>query len=587
MASADDKKAITDADITRTERAWGVLRGIFKGLKPDDITQVAEAFRAVGINLNKVNAKNMDKIVSTMERMGNEKLGTKAAETADKMIKSIDNMLQQQKVKNNDFVSAYLRRTEIELRLAKLAKEKIEAEAKGGIYLLEAQAKEQAGKIGAFSQKYLGAGSDFTKGIVEMAGPIGMIVAVLMLAGAAAKLFHERMQKSTGALVQTGLMTNMNIGKYNELAVSIGAHLTSWTALGFTSATAMKLWEQAVKDNIVSLGMLSVSQEGYDMSLQSSRVEAIRRSQDMTFELGRMSIALTGTADSTSQLTAIANKFSINSTRQIQLMGVGMVSLAGRAGLQGNTVMELWDTIGDRMIGLRGGSIGALQGLLPLTKALADFQAKTKLSNFAINDMAKGIINMTKGADSIMYMALKGGRGRTLNERMSEAIKTDPLTKAMDSLQMLYTKTGGGRTGTAVLSMALKDFMPGMNENQRLNMMDMFKSGLWTPQMSKQMAGMSQEEQMKKMLEVSQGQGKKLSETAVYQAMGVSIDEQALDVLKKLLMTMLDFATGVMSKLGMGQYMANINQMKVSSNQANGKPDSAYSLSTEVFMGGK
>jgi hypothetical protein len=586
MASADDKKAITDADITRTERAWGVLRGVFKGLKPDDITQVAEAFRAVGINLNKVNAKNMGNIVSTMERMGNEKLGTKAAETADKMIKSIDNMLQQQKVKNNDFVSAYLRRTEIELRLAKLAKEKIEAEAKGGIFLLQAMAKQQAAKIGAFAQKYMGASSGFTKSIIQMAGPIGMLVAVFMLASAASRIFHERMQKSTGALVQTGLATGLTMGKYNELAINIGAHLTSMTSLGFASETALKLWGQAVKDNIVSLGMLSVAQEGANVKDDASRVEAIKRAQDMTFEFGRMSIALTGSTESINQLIGIANKFNINSVKQIQLMGAGIANMAGRAGIQGNTVMDLWNTIGDSMIGLQGGSIGALQSLIPLTTALGKFREKAHLSEFVINDMAKGIINMTKGADSILYLALKGGRGKNLNERMTEAIHTDPLTKAMDSLQMLYNKTKGHQ-GIGVLSMALKDYMPGMNENQRLNMMDMFQRGLWTPKLSKQMAGMSQEEQMKKMLEISQGQGKKMSETAVYQAMGISIEEQALDILKKLLMSVMDMATGILSKLGMAQYMANITDIKRTSNQANVKPDSAYSSHTLTFVGTK
>ena len=569
---ADDKTVlgITETEISKTERAYGVLRGIFKGLKPDDITQVAEAFKTVGINLMKINPDNMDAVVKSLNKLGNEKLGTNAADNADKMVKSIDIMLQQEKIKNNSFVSAYLVRTEIELRMAKLAKEKVAAQEQGFMKMMEVRRKEGELLTAKWAKETFGADSKMTNSIIQSAGWIGLIIGILLLANETLKQFHERMQKSASALTTVGLMTDMTLAKYGQLAITVGSHLNTITHLGWTSAEAMKLWETASNNQITSLGMLEVRQAGASLSEQKGKELAVIKSMDMTFALNRMSVALFGSTQGTAKLIDISNKFGLAGVSNAHLLGGLIARTAGTAGIQASTMVELMDSMGDKTMYFKDGAISALGALTPLTLGLSKFNVNAKLSNYALNDMMKGMTSMVKGADSILYMALKGSGGMNFEQRLADAMNKNPMEKTMATMQMLQSKLG--ETGIYTSSLALKEFMPGMSEMARKNVLEFMTGSSYKnarAQLSKEKDEKGQaiiiNEELKK-------QGKGLNDLAIAQLGGMNFEELAADYLKNILMVIVDGFAGIFGRLAIKGHSDNIDKIMDMSKQANNAP---------------
>lgn len=576
----DDKSqtGINSKDIDDVNRAVGVLKGMFKGLKPDDILQVAKAFETVGMSFENLDPKNVDEIVKVFEKIGDKKYGVEASKNADTMIKSLDKMLQEGKIKNNAFVSATIRRTEIELQMAKLAKEKVSAQEKGGLDLITAQYKEQAMKVGTFAKEHLGADSDLTKNILANAGWIGLIVGLLVLVANEAKKFTKSLVDSAPALAQTGLMTRMAFGEATAVAGDLTAKIYGQATAGITAKQATQMYSEALKDHVVALGITGAKQTGADMETNAGREKAILLSYDLTFELNRMSYAMTGSTSSAGKLTEIANKLNMASTKAIQQLGARIATMAQTSETEMPTMIDLWDAMSDKMSAFKDSMGGSMDYLTEFSKVLGKLSHNAEISNYSFQKMAQGIVNMTKNTDPFMYMAMTGKGGKSFGDKYMDTIKKNPVERSMVIAEDLLKKfESRGKDQVAFASIAAKqmNLLGGMDEGTSFQFLNAIKGGKFNSEAFK---GLSTDDKRKAIVDEMAKTGSAMSATAVNQMLiGGNPEEQMMAILQQFMTIVESGFAGLLRRFGQSDVADKIDKMRSDANLTNGTSNKIYS----------
>ena len=574
-------KAPTDADIQKIERAYGVLAGVFKGLKPDDITQVAAAFEEVGINLSKIKPKNMDAIVSAIEKMGDTKYGTSAAKNADQMIGSINKMLSQQKIKNNTFVSAYLKRTEIELRIAKLAKEKIAADEKGFFAKRQAFMKEQELKIAEWSKKTLGADSSLTKNILANAGWIGVIVGLMIMAKAAANKLNESMVSMAPGLAQTGLLLKSSTWAYTAAANELTHNLVKQAGADISLKQAKEMVNSAIRNEITSLSILAAQREGANVQEFAGKTRVNLLTQELALNFNRLSYGLTGSFESTNKFINIANKFGFASSDAAKKMVGSIANLSGTSMIELPIMMDLWDAVGDKVSALGNAADNSLGFFEPLIKNLQIFGKTSGMSNYALNNMTKGIVQMTKSTDVFMYMALKGAKGQSFSANLKSAIGKSPLERSMMVAKEMFQRLN---TDIYTASVAMKDVLPGMDDATRVKFLEMMQNSKWDV---KKYSGLTEEQQRQKIISDMGGlEGDAITKRAMGQLIvGGDLQQQMVDYLQKILTGIITGFAGLLRGVGQGNAARELDSLRSMSSEMNNKPAPIYSDINKSMMG--
>lgn len=534
----DDAAKKAQDDIKRIQSA---LEGMTKGLKINDLESIASIFAGFTKDLGEAvsDPEHLKSAGTNLKAIAYSAMGLKDADKTKETISNIRVLMDNHTIMEDKFVASYLRRQKYELEINNLTIQKIAAESEGGLKTLVAMWAMKTKEITEKTQQIFGAG--IAGAITPMLGVLGTIAIVMQVLQMGVDQLRLGLDAVKPAMASTGIMVNQSLSAYTSMIAQVNLSIRSFSAAGFDAKQASDLLAGALKENAIQIGYNALQEQNYTGTIEQRGLKAMQITSDMTFEIGRLSQSMFGSATETKRLIEMTNLYRITNTETLKIVSTGLTQLAGVAGVDGGLVVDAFNNMGTAMMGTGVQLNDVARAFVPFISNLRNFGKEANLSGIEVVGLMKGLGELSKGVNNLNYMAVKGMSGN-LETMLGEAYGTTALSKAKSIAEMAtkISAEGGYGQNVAGLIGSKLGIGAGLSEPMQAQMTKF----LATTDMKK-FEGKSQEEVSRAIFGVKQGNEEFQSRVAAGELMGMDIQKQMLAVLEKSLGWLIKMATGI------------------------------------------